>query len=48
MTIELQIKDSYRKDYRNPNTSFDTESAYSNNMSIKSNKKGTKKNLIEI
>lgn len=24
MTIELQIKDFYKKDYRNPNTSFDS------------------------
>ena len=32
--IELQVKESYKKDYRNPNTSFDTESVRSNNMSM--------------
>lgn len=48
MIIELQIKDAYVKDYRNPNTSFDSQSVYSNNLSTKSNKKGSKKNLIEI
>ena len=51
LNIELQLKENFKKDYRNPNTSFESESVYSNNISVKSMKKSSpnkQKNLIEL